>query len=104
MPVTVGMKAKRQHDHAAPVTWRLDEEHLQINTALTETKLKWSAFKSVIETATDYYIVAAGSKAKHAIPKTSFESHEQEQRFRHIVENKIGAIKQKGIKRLSHQN
>lgn len=103
MPLTLGANAKKKHDKEAPVTWVLNDEHLQINTAQTKLELKWSNFSSIIETATDYHFISTGRQATLFFPKTGFESSEQEKQFRHIVEARIGTIKQKGIKKSSAQ-
>ncbi|MBN1120795.1 MAG: YcxB family protein [Anaerolineae bacterium] len=99
LPITIGIRSKKMHDKEAPITWILDEEHLQISSASTEVKHKWSKFKRVIETKTDYCFLSTGKQAVQFMPKSCFESVEQEQRFRHIIETGVGAIKQKGIKR-----
>jgi hypothetical protein len=98
-PIIIGIRVKKMHDKESPITWILDEEHLQISSASTEVKHKWSIFKRVIETKTDYCFMSTGRQAVQFMPKSCFESVEQEQRFRQIVETGVGAIKQKGIKR-----
>lgn len=96
----IARKASKNSQFLAPITYEFDEEKININSKVVESKIDWSAYNKVLET-NDYYLLvyAANKNMIQFLPKRAIESQVQEDDMRLLMEQKLGKIVhvQKGI-------
>jgi hypothetical protein len=76
-------------------TWELTPEHLTITNSLSEIKLAWDTFGSVLENQNFYFLLyAANRNILQFLPKRALAGRaEDEAAFRAALQEKLGAIR-----------
>ena len=74
--------------------WEFSDDRVLVKDKLSESSVNWDAFKEARETKKFYLLRIA---AYLYIPKTAFESKEQESSFRNIINNHIKKVKFKAV-------
>lgn len=68
------------------------EEHIQVANPLGESRLKWSFYRSAMESDA-FFMPMISKRSFSIIPKRSFASEEEMASFRDLLESKLGEIK-----------
>jgi hypothetical protein len=89
-PMRIRRQVQKQEQFRSDTTWQVDDSQIVIKTSYAETKLDWDTFGQVMETRDDFLLVYASSKRMvQFVPKRAFESPEQEEAFRMLLQRKL---------------
>lgn len=69
--------------------WSVSQDQIIINTRAVGAKADWNLFQDFVETR-DYFLLihAANKRSFQVIPKRVFKSHEQEEAFRQLLQQR----------------